>query len=108
LAVSKDANGEEHPWYLSMERDENSDLDFDRVRVLFWSTNHRRYELAYRVQNIIGLFPVEAKRVDPGQPGQPQFKIRHLDEDNPGRVIIDEYEMTGKQTKRLNTTTEGM
>src|SRR5439155_2429686 len=86
LTVTKEEDGKEHPWYLSIEREEDSNKDFDRVRVLFWSANHHRYELAYRVQNIIGLFPVEYTRVDPGQPGQPSFKIRHLNEDNPSQI----------------------
>jgi uncharacterized protein YgiM (DUF1202 family) len=105
LTVSKDDQGE-HPWYLSIEREDDSNQDFDRVRVLYWNVARKRYELAYRIQNIIGVLPVEANRVEPGQ--QPSYKIRHLNEENPSQIIIDEYQMTGTQTKKINTSIESV
>jgi hypothetical protein len=78
------------------------------VRVLFYSPNHNRYELAFRIKDIIGIFPVDSARVDPGQPGQPSFKVRHLDPDDPSKVIVDEYQMNGTQTKKVATTTESI
>jgi hypothetical protein len=105
LTVSKDDQGE-HPWYLSIEREDDSNQDFDRVRVLYWNTARKRYELAYRIQNIIGVLPVEANSVEPGQ--QPSYKIRRLNEENPSQIIIDEYQMTGTQTKLVNTIIESV
>lgn len=108
LTVSKDENGQEHPWYLSIEREDGSNQDFDRVRILYWNTKRGRYELAYRIQNIIGVFPVESKRVDPGQSGLPSFKIRRLNQDNLNQIIVDEYQVNGAQTKLVSSTPEGV
>lgn len=106
LSVYKDSDGTEHPWYLSIDREPNSDEDFDRVRVLYWNPKHNRYELGFRVQNITGIFPIESTQVDPGQPGNPSFKIRHINDDNPNEIIVDEYEMIGSQGKKIKSTTE--
>ncbi|MEW6734345.1 MAG: SH3 domain-containing protein [Acidobacteriota bacterium] len=108
LTVSRDDQGQEHPWYLSIEREESTNVDFDRVRILYWNLNRKRYELAYRLQNIIGTFPIEATRIDPGQDGQPSFKIRRLNPDNPNEIIVDEYQMNGTQTKQIASNREGV
>ncbi|MBL8149676.1 MAG: SH3 domain-containing protein [Blastocatellia bacterium] len=106
LSAAKDSNGQEHPTYLSLERDHGTNQDFDRVRVLYWNPARKRHELSYRIQNILGVLPVEVTRVDPGQPGFPRFKIHYLDEENPGEVIIEEYELNGVQVKKLNSIRE--
>ncbi|MEW6731716.1 MAG: SH3 domain-containing protein [Acidobacteriota bacterium] len=104
LTISIDSEGREHPWYLSIEREEGSNRDFDRVRVLYWNIKRKRYELAYRIKDLIGILPVEANRVDPNQSGYPSFKIYHKKETHQEEILVDEYQLIGSQIKKLSTS----
>ncbi|KAF0217299.1 MAG: hypothetical protein FD167_5156, partial [bacterium] len=73
LTTSKDLEGKDHPWYLSIEREPNSNKDFDRVRVLYWNTKKSRYDLVHRIQDISGIFPIDSIRIDQDEPGKPTF-----------------------------------
>ena len=106
LTTSKDLEGKDHPWYLSIEREPNSNKDFDRIRVLYWNTKKSRYELVHRIQDISGIFPVDSVRIDQGESGKPTFKIRYLSKDDPNVIVIEDYELVGTQVKKTASTTE--
>lgn len=103
LSVTKDEEEQEHPCYLLVERDDRSNQDFERVRVLIWNLKRDRYEVSFRL-NINGLFPIDIQRVDPGEPGHPSFKLHSLNPDNPQEIIVDEYQVIGNQTKKVGHT----
>lgn len=106
LTTSKDIEGKDRPWYLSIEREPNSNKDFDRVRVLYWNTKKSRYDLVHRIQDISGIFPIESTRIDQGESGQPTFKIRYLSKDDPNIIIVDDYALVEIQVKKTSSTTE--
>ncbi|MBI4852207.1 MAG: SH3 domain-containing protein [Acidobacteria bacterium] len=106
LTTSKDLEGKERPWYLSIEREPNSNKDFDRVRVLYWNAKKSRYDLVHRIQDINGIFPIEATRIDQGEQGQPTFKIRYLSKEDANVIVVDDYELTGTQVKKTSSITE--
>jgi SH3-like domain-containing protein len=108
LSASRDEQGQIHHWYLAIEREQGSDVDFDRVRVLYWNTARKRYELAYRIKNIFGLFPFEAERAGPGKAENPRFKIRYIKEESTAEIVTDQYEMHGTETKRVSSISQQM
>lgn len=106
LTTSKDATGNDRALYLSIEREPNSNKDFDRVRVLYWNAKKARYDLVHRIQDISGIFPVDTVRVDQGEQGLPTFKIRYLSKDDPNIIVVEDYELSGTQVKKTSSTTE--
>jgi SH3-like domain-containing protein len=108
LTTSKDTAGNEKPWYLSIEREPNSNRDFDRVRVLYWNTKKSRYDAILRVQDISGIFPIESVRVDQGEQGNPTFKIRYLSKDDPNVIVADDYTLSGTEVKKTNSASESL
>lgn len=106
LTTSKDTEGNDKPWYLSVEREPNSNKDFDRVRVLYWNAKKARYDLVHRIQDINGIFPIETTRIDQGEQGLPTFKIRYLSKDDPNVIVVENYELAGTQVKKTSSTTE--
>jgi len=66
-------------WYVIGERRPglSSDLDFDGVRVFTWNLRRHRYETAFRIRGVRGVYPLEV-----GQDGNnPTFRIHELSED---------------------------
>lgn len=108
LTNTLDLTGKEHPMYLSIEREPNSNKDFDRVRVLYWNNKKSRYDLLYNISGISGIFPIENTQVNDLAIAKPTFKIRYLSEDNPNVIIVDDYEIIGTQAKKVNSTTEAL
>lgn len=108
LTSTIDAAGKEHPMYLSIEREPNSNKDFDRVRVLYWNNKRSRYDLLHNISGISGIFPIESKDSQDLAISKPTFKIRYLSQDDPNVIIVDDYEITGTQAKKVNSTTEAL
>ncbi len=66
-------------WYLVGERKGAShpDLDFEGIRVFTWNLKKHRYETAFRLKGLRGVYPLEV-----GQDGvNPRFRVYELSED---------------------------
>ncbi len=107
LAHTEAQEGKEHPLYLSIEREPNSNKDFDRVRVLIWNIKRSRYDALIRISDLNGIFPVESTPAANSK-SYPSFKIRYLSKDNPNTIIVDDYEVIGQQVKKVNSATENL
>jgi hypothetical protein len=64
--VQDDEKGTKHNWLWTTSSEPQS-FDFDRFRVFYWNRRRHRYETSYRQRDLIGYFPVEVDRADPGQ-----------------------------------------
>ncbi|MCS6885322.1 MAG: SH3 domain-containing protein [Blastocatellia bacterium] len=104
ISFVKAENGEYKPNYLSIEREPGSNRDFDRVRLLYWNPRRKRLELAYRIQNIQGVLPVEVTPLEPGHIGTATFRIRHIK--SPGTVVVDDYQINDLKVSLLKSISE--
>jgi hypothetical protein len=64
------------PWYVVGERSSKLEagLDFDGVRVFTWNSTKSRYETAFRLRNIRGVYPLEVGEAG----GSPTFRVHEL------------------------------
>ena len=79
-------------WYIVGERRPGHDpnVDFEGIRVFTWNMKKHRYETAFRLKGLRGVYPLEV-----GQDGpNPTFRVYQLDEDGTTKVPHD-YEMYG-------------
>ena len=79
-------------WYLIGERRPSHDpnVDFEGIRIFTWNMKKHRYETAFRLKGLRGVYPLEV-----GQDGpNPTFRVNELDEDGTTKVPHD-YEMYG-------------
>jgi SH3 domain-containing protein len=71
-------------WYVIGERKlgADPDIDFQGIRVFTWNMKKHRYETAFRIKGIRGVYPLEI-----GQDGvNPTFRVYELDEDGTTKV----------------------
>jgi hypothetical protein len=66
-------------WYVVGERSARLDpgLDYDGIRVFTWNAGKGRYETAYRLHNLKGVYPLEVG----GAGANPTFRFHELAED---------------------------
>jgi len=65
-------------------------VDFEGIRVFTWNMKRHRYETAFRVKGLRGVYPLEI-----GQDGvNPMFRVYDLDEDGTTKTP-HEYVMYG-------------
>lgn len=66
-------------WYLAGEKKPGLDphLDFEGVRVFTWNMKMHRYETAFRLRGLRGVYPLEVGQEGPN----PTFRIYQLSED---------------------------
>ena len=79
-------------WYVVGERRPSHDpnVDFEGIRVFTWNMKRHRYETAFRVKGLRGVYPLEI-----GQDGvNPMFRVYELDEDGTTKTP-HEYVMYG-------------
>jgi uncharacterized protein YgiM (DUF1202 family) len=79
-------------WYVIGERRPSHDpnVDFEGIRVFTWDMKRHRYETAFRLKGLRGVYPLEV-----GQDGsKPTFRVYELDEDGTTKTRHD-YEMYG-------------
>jgi uncharacterized protein YgiM (DUF1202 family) len=79
-------------WYVIGERKPGHDpnVDFEGIRVFTWNMKKHRYETAFRLKQLRGVYPLQI-----GQEGvNPTFRIYQLDEDGTTKVPHD-YVMYG-------------
>lgn len=103
IAVSRDKEGKTHPWYLIAERNNGTDVDFDRVRILYWNLSHNRYELLYRIKNLAGVLPIRVTSAEPGQPARATFTVSYFSEDGEPTLITEKYQLSGTHIEKLAT-----
>jgi hypothetical protein len=86
-------------WYVVGERslDATPQVDFNGVRVYTWNQKMHRYETAFRVRNIRGVYPLEIGQ----DKGNPTFRYYELGEDGTTKTA-SEYVMYGVVTRSLN------
>jgi SH3-like domain-containing protein len=66
-------------WYVVGERKPSADpnIDFQGIRVFTWNMKKHRYETAFRIKGMRGVYPLEV-----GMDGvNPSFRVYELDED---------------------------
>jgi len=87
-------------WYVVGEKRPGMDpqLDFNGLRVFTWNLKMHRYETAYRVQGIRGVYPLE---VGQDSAKNPTFRYYELGDDGSTRTPRD-YVMYGVVTRPLN------
>jgi hypothetical protein len=79
-------------WYIIGERKPSHDpnVDFEGIRVFTWNMKKHRYETAFRIRGLRGVYPLEV-----GQVGvNPTFRVYELDEDGTTKIPHD-YVMYG-------------
>jgi hypothetical protein len=79
-------------WYVVGERRPAHDpnVDFDGIRIFTWNMKKHRYETAFRMKGLRGVYPLEI-----GQDGpNPTFRVNQLEDDGTTKVPHD-YEMYG-------------
>jgi SH3-like domain-containing protein len=64
-------------WYVVGERTPGADprIDFDGIRVFTWNMRRHRYETAYRLKDLRGIYPLEVGQEN----GNPSFRIHELE-----------------------------
>jgi len=79
-------------WYVIGERRPGHDpnVDFEGIRVFTWNMKKHRYETAFRLKGLRGVYPLEISQDGPN----PTFRVYELDEDGTTKVQHD-YEMYG-------------
>jgi hypothetical protein len=78
-------------WYVIGERRPAHDpnIDFEGVRVFTWNMKKHRYETAFRLKGLRGVYPLEV-----GQDGpNPSFRVNELEDD--GTKVPHDYVMYG-------------
>ncbi len=85
-------------WYVVGERSPGlgSQLDFDGIRVFTWNMKKHRYETAFRMRGLRGVYPLEVGQEGPN----PSFKFYELSEDGSTRIPRD-YVMYGVLVRPL-------
>ncbi len=71
-------------WYVIGERkpSSDSDIDFAGIRVFTWNMKKHRYETAFRIHGVRGVYPLEV-----GQDGvNPTFRVYELSEDGTTKI----------------------
>ena len=89
-------------WYVVGEKRPGMDphLDYNGLRVFTWNMKMHRYETAYRVNGIRGVYPLE---VGQDQAKNPTFRYHEVGEDFTTPVAKD-FVMYGVVTRPLNPT----
>jgi len=79
-------------WYLVGERKPGLDphLDFQGIRVFTWNQKKHRYETAFRLKGLRGIYPLEAGQ----EAGKPTFRVYQLLPDGSGKSAR-EFVMNG-------------
>jgi len=79
-------------WYLVGERRPGHDphLDFEGIRVFTWNQKKHRYETAFRLKGLRGIYPLEAGQ----EAGKPTFRVYQLLPDGSGKSAR-EFVMNG-------------
>jgi SH3-like domain-containing protein len=74
-------------WYIVGEHKNGMDphLDFDGIRVFTWNMKRHRYETAYRVKGLRGVYPIEIGQSSTG----PTFRIYELSGDRSAKTHRD-------------------
>jgi hypothetical protein len=86
------------PIYLAVLNEYKDGLpyDFNQIRVFTWNSKKHRYETAYRLRNLEGVFPVEVTREKIGQGDPvPVFTI-HLLRADAGSTANDQNGAAGQ------------
>ena len=88
-------------WYLVGERKPGHDpnVDFEGIRVFTWNFKKHRYETAFRLKGLRGLYPLEVGQAG----GNPTFRVNELDEDGKTKVPHD-YVMYGVIVRSKKTS----
>jgi uncharacterized protein YgiM (DUF1202 family) len=79
-------------WYVIGERKPSHDpnVDFEGIRVFTWNLKKHRYETAFRMKGLRGVYPLEVGQNGPN----PTFRVYELAEDGTTKMPHD-YEMYG-------------
>lgn len=79
-------------WYVIGEHKNGMDphLDFDGIRVFTWNQTRHRYETAFRMKGLRGIYPLEIGQSDAGL----TFRIYELSEDGSNKIPRD-FVMSG-------------
>ena len=79
-------------WYVVGERKPGLDphLDFEGIRVFTWNQKKHRYETAFRLKGLRGIYPLEAGQ----EAGKPTFRVYQLLPDGSGKSAR-EFVMNG-------------
>ena len=79
-------------WYVVGERRPGLDphLDFEGIRVFTWNQKKHRYETAFRLKRLRGIYPLEAGQ----EAGKPTFRVYQLLPDGSGKSAR-EFVMNG-------------
>jgi SH3-like domain-containing protein len=85
-------------WYVVAEKISGLDpqLDYDGIRVFTWNLRMHRYETAFRVRGIRGVYPLEIGQ----DQGNPTFRYYELANDNSTKIPRS-YVMFGVVTRAL-------
>ena len=79
-------------WYVIGERRPAHDpnVDFEGIRIFTWNMKKHRYETAFRLKGLRGVYPLEV-----GQDGlNPTFRVNQLEDDGTTKIAHD-YVMYG-------------
>jgi hypothetical protein len=101
LKEVEDPAGGRFAWYVVAERSPRLDpaLDFDGIRVFTWSATRHRYETAFRVRKLRGVYPLEA-----GTEGEnPTFQFSELAADG-ASTKIRSFTMRGVNVREIRKT----
>jgi hypothetical protein len=71
-------------WYVVGERKPGMDpnLDYQGIRVFTWNNGKHRYETAFRLRGLRGVYPLEVGQ----DAGRPTFRIFELAEDGKAQI----------------------
>jgi len=74
-------------WYVVGERRSGLDphLDFEGIRVFTWNQKKHRYETAFRLNKLRGIYPLEVSQ----DAGKPTFRVYQLLPDGSGKTARD-------------------
>jgi SH3-like domain-containing protein len=88
----QDSLGTQQNWYVVAERKPGLDphLDFEGIRVYTWNQKRHRYETAFRLSRLRGVYPLEVGQ----EAGKPTFRVYQLLPDGSGKSAHD-YVMNG-------------
>jgi len=88
-------------WYVVAERKPGLDphLDFSGIRVFTWDLTHHRYETAFRLRNLRGVYPLEVDTT------QPVIVFRFSESISGGAKKVREFALRGvnvRETRRVS------